>query len=394
MSRNKKMVAIIGSALTPFGRRQDHSSFRDWAAEAFLAALTMADLDPGDIDALIVASESDFFTLQLNPASIIADDLGLTGAMAFRVEGGGASGQLAVHAAVARIKGGLSRHVAVVGVDPSASSLPAEQVKSLYSFSFDAWTDGMNGASATVLYALSFQDFMAQTGASVEDLDIVTIKNRRNACDNPGAHLPRSHDGAEIAASPLIAAPYRRLHCSPLSDGAAAVILSRADAMPASRRTAPRITGIGAASDRTNLGARPRPGDFAAKRLAMQRACAIAGIDPSQIHVAEIYDAYAGSELQSIAALGLSEMWRRDLHEGAFSIVGRLPVNLSGGLMGQGAPAGATGVGQTATCALLLEGRYHPGLQPSWPLIHALADTHGGICTTSAATILSQPGAA
>ncbi len=388
------MVAVAGSALTPFGRRKDHSSFRDWAAEAFFGALTMADLDQSDIDTLIVASESDFFSLQLNPASIIADDLGLTGTMAFRVEGGGASGQLAVHTAVARLKSGLSRHVAVIGVDASASTLPANQVKDLYSFSFDAWTDGMNGASATMLYALSFQDFMARAGVGVEDLEIVTIKNRRNACDNPGAHLPRRHDPTEIAASPMIAAPYRRLHCSPLSDGAAAVILSRVDALPGSRRTAPRITGIGAASDRTNLGARPKPGDFAAKRLAMHRACAMAGIGPTQIDAAEIYDAYAGSELQSIAALGLSEDLRGELHDGAFAKSGRLPVNLSGGLMGQGAPAGATGVGQMATCAMLLEGRYHPGLQPARPLAHALADTHGGICTTSALTILSQPEAA
>jgi acetyl-CoA C-acetyltransferase len=385
------MVAVSGSALTSFGRRKDLSSFRDWAAEAFFAALTMADIDPCDIDALIVASESDFFTLQLNPASVIADDLGLTGAMAFRVEGGGASGQLAVHAAVARIMSGLSCHVAVLGVDPSASALPAEQVRALYAFSFDAWTDGMNGTSATALYALSFQDFMAQSGASLNDLDAVTIKNRGNACHNPGAHLPRRHDMTELAASPMIAAPYRRLHCSPLSDGAAAVILSRVDALPASRRAAPRISGIGAASDRANLGARHQPGDFAAKRLAMQRACAMAGTDPGSIEVAEIYDAYAGSELQSIVALGLSDAWRRDLHQGDFAREGRLPVNLSGGLMGQGAPVGATGVGQTATCAMLLEGRYHAALQPTRPLTNALADTHGGICTTSAVTILSQP---
>ena len=71
---------------------------------------------------------------------------------------------------------------------------------------------------------------------------------------------------------------------------------------------------------------------------------------------------------------------------------GRLPVNLSGGLLGQGAPVGATGVGQTATCALLLEGRYHSLLQPGQALTHALADTHGGICTSAAVTILSQQG--
>ena len=83
------MVAVIGAALTPFGRRKDGSSFRDWAAAAFWQALAMAELQAADIDALVLASESDFFTLQLNPAAVIADDLGLSGAALLRVEGGG-----------------------------------------------------------------------------------------------------------------------------------------------------------------------------------------------------------------------------------------------------------------------------------------------------------------
>ena len=388
------MVAVSGAALTAFGRRMDRSSFRDWAVEAFAAAIVMSDVDPADLDALFVASESDFFTLQLNPASVIADDLGLTGIATTRVEGGGASGQLAVHAGAARILAGLARHVVVLGVDPTASALPGTTVKELYGFSFDIWTDGMTGASSTVLYGLSFQDFAARSGATAAELAAVTILNRANACENPGAHLRRRETRDEIDASPMIASPYRRLHCSPLSDGAAAVILSHPDALPASRMPAPRITGIGAASDRVNLGARVRSGDFAAKRKAMQRACAMAGIGPRAINVAEVYDAYAGAELQGIAALGLSDDWRSDFRDGAFDRTGRCPVNLSGGLMGQGAPVGATGVGQTATCALLLEGRYHASLQPARGLDHALADTHGGICTTAAVTILGQAGAA
>lgn len=389
--RIETLAAISGAALTRFGRRTDGSAFRDWAAEAFGAALAMAGLEARDIDALVLASESDFFTLQLNPASVLADDLGLAGAATSRVEGGGASGQLAVHAGVQAIASGRARHVAVIGVDASASALPAATVRALYGLSFDAWTDGMSGATATVLYALSVQDFMARTGLDAAAFDAVTVQNRANACANPGAHLPRRHDAAELAASVMIAAPYRRLHCSPLSDGAAALILSHPEALPHARLAAPRITGIGAASDRMHLGARAEPGTFLAKRLAMERACNEAGLTPADIGLAEVYDAYAGAQLQALSALGLSTAIGADLAEGAFAPGGRLPVNLSGGLMGQGAPAGATGVGQTATCALILEGRYHPGLQPLSPPRHALADTHGGICTTAAVTLISQP---
>ncbi len=389
---NDSKVIVTGAAQTPFNRRKDGSGPRDWAADAFWDALAMAQIEPAEIDALVVASESDFFSLQLNPSSILATELGLTGAAAMRCEGGGASGQLAVHAAAMAVQSGAARHVAVIGVDPSASSLSGDAVRALYGFSFDAWTDGMTGVTSTALYALSWQVFAAQQGLGAGHLAAVTMQNRANARANPDAHLSRSDSTEQIAASPMIASPYRRLHCSPLSDGAAAVILSRDTAR--TRPAAPRLVGIGAATDHMHLGARKDPGVFAAKRIAMQRACAVAGITPREIGLAEVYDAYAGAQMQALAALSLSEDVRADLDAGVFAPEGRCPVNLSGGLMGQGAPVGATGVAQVASCARLLEGRYHPGLQPEALPRYALADTHGGVCTSAAVTILERGEAA
>jgi acetyl-CoA C-acetyltransferase len=384
------LVLVIGAALTPYNRRRDGSGARDWAGAAFDAALVMSGIGRGDIDALIVSSESDFFTLQLNPASVLAQDLGLCGAETLRVEGGGASGQLAVHAGVDRILSGRARRVAVVGVDPSASALAGDAIRELYGYSFDFWTEGLSSVTATNLYALSWQAFAADHGGTTADLNAVTIKNRGNAMANPTAHLPREHRAEEFAAAPMISSPYRRLHCSPLSDGAAALILSAPEAAPdARRKTAPRIAGIGAGSDLPGLGHRKAPGEFTAKTAAAVRALGMAGIGAADIAVAEVYDAYAGAEVQAMAALGLAQDPVNDLRAAHFAIDGRCPVNLSGGLMGQGAPVGATGVGQTATCALLLEGRYHAGLQPDRPLGHALADTHGGVGTSCAVTVLS-----
>lgn len=389
------MVLVIGAALTPFNRRRDGSGFRDWAQAAFDAALAMSGIARGDIDALVVASESDFFTLQLNPASVLAQDLGLCGAETLRVEGGGATGQLAVHAGVERILCGRARHVAVLGVDPSASALAGDSIRELYGYSFDFWTDGLSGVTATSLYALSWQAYAARHGGTVADLNAVTIKNRANAMANPNAHLPRHHTAQDFASAPMIAAPYCRLHCSPLSDGAAALILSARDAAPDARRaSAPRISGIGAASDLPGLGHRAQPEHFTAKAKAAQRALAMAGLRASEIALAEVYDAYAGAELQAIAALGLAADPVSALRDGVFAADGPCPVNLSGGLLGQGAPVGATGVGQAATCALLLEGRYHPGLQPAHAMGHALADTHGGVGTSCAVTVISAGGSA
>lgn len=384
------MVLVIGTAITPFNRRKDATAPADWAGQAFDAALRMADLDRSDLDALIVSSESDFFSLQLNPASVLAGHLGLVGAQTMRVEGGGASGQLAVHAAVDRILTGRARFVAVLGVDPSASALGGDSIRKLYGYSFDFWTDGLTGATASALYALSWQAYAAGGGNTEAALNTVVTKNRGNAMRNPNAHLPRIHTTDDFDTSPMIASPYRRLHCSPLSDGAAVLILSAQDAAPQARqRVAPRISGIGAASDQPGLGHRKTPGHFTAKTSAARQALNMAGIQIDAVDTAEVYDAYAGSEVQAIDALGLSSAPLDDLADGVFHRDGARPINLSGGLLGQGAPVGATGVTQTATCAQLLEGRYHAELQPGRPLRHALADTHGGVGTTCAVTVLS-----
>ena len=145
--------------------------------ETFEASLAMSSLERKDIDTLIISNESDFFTFQLNPSTVIADDLGLHKVEIVRVEGGGASGQLAVHQGVKSILSKKSQYVAIIGFDPSASYLPSETVKQLYSNSFDTLTDGMNGVTATALYALSIQLFMKKTGLNETDLANATINN-------------------------------------------------------------------------------------------------------------------------------------------------------------------------------------------------------------------------
>lgn len=389
------MVLVAGTGMTAFNRRKDGSGFRDWAGESFQRALVSADIDSDDIDALVVASESDFISLQLNPSSVLADDFGLNEPACHRVEGGGASGQLAVHAGVSLVLSGLARHVAVVGFEPSASFLDAQTVTALYGFSFDAWTDGMTGVSATALYALSAKAFMQRTGASSTDFAAIAVQNRKNARHNPDAHLPRETSEQDVLDSPMVSDPYRRLDCSPLSDGAAAIILCAKGRAPASRRSAPRIAGIGAANDRVRLGDRQDPGVFAAKRRAAKKAYRMADVSrpQEQIGIAEVYDAYSGAQLQAIEALDLSDDFLSEHRAGGFAPSGRLPVNLSGGLLGLGAPVGATGIAQVIACSRQIEGTYHDGLQMDAPPNLAVADTHGGVGTTCAVTVLKSAGA-
>ncbi len=377
--------------MTPFNRRKDGSSFRDWARVAVQGALDDAGLEAADIDALIVASESDFFTLQLNPAALLADECGLIGVAAKRVEGGGASGHVAVHAGVAEVASSMARRVLVLGVEPSASHLKGADVGALYSLSFDAWTDGMTGIESTSLYALSAQAFMARTGASADDFAAIAVRNRTNAKANPNAHLPLDISVEDVAASPVVASPYRRLDCSPLSDGAAAIILARADDLPARTQDRVRFRAVVSAVDTVRLGERRDPGFFEGKQRAAQRAYSYAGISATDIGLAEVYDSYSGAQLQALEALGLGHgLTLAAERDGVFAANGALPVNLSGGLLGQGAPVGATGVAQVLAAALQLEGRYF-GLQAQNVPRFALVDTHGGIATLNAISILEAP---
>lgn len=382
-------VCFAGGAMTPFNRRKDGSSFRDWARRAVQAALDDAMLDEGDIDALIVASESDFFTMQLNPAALLADECGLIGVAAKRVEGGGASGQLAVHAGVAEVASGMARRVLVLGLEPSASHLKGADVGALYGLSFDAWTDGMTGIDSTSLYALSAQAFMARTGATLDDFAAIAVRNRANARANPNAHLPLDIALADVTASPIVASPYRRLDCSPLSDGAAAIILARSADLPARGMGRARFRAAVSAVDCVRLGERHDPGFFAGKQRAAQRAYAMSGLSPQDIGLAEVYDSYSGAQLQALEALGFAQAVAAE-RNGVFAPEGDMPVNLSGGLLGQGAPVGATGVAQILAAALQLEGRYF-GMQAKNTPRYALVDTHGGIATLNAISILEAP---
>jgi acetyl-CoA C-acetyltransferase len=212
----------------------------------------------------------------------------------------------------------------------------------------------------------------------------VSVKNHGNACANPLAHKPLRIGIDDVLASPLVSAPYRKLDCSLISDGAAALVVAHPDeARGAPRRT--RIAGSGCASDRLRLGDRSEPHRFAAKVQASRAAYAAAGVtDPVRdIQVAEVYDAFTGAELQGLEALGFCREGEAGpaMAEGRFDAGGALAVNLSGGLIGQGAAPGATGVMQVLGVHRMLHtahGTYRRGL----------ADAHGGVCTLSVVHVL------
>ena len=394
MSSWPRSVYVAAGAMTPFGRKTDGSSPRDWVCQVVARALDEAQMRSGDIDAVVVASESDFLSLQVSLSAVLLDDLALSPRPVMRVESGGASGAMAIRSAIQHILSGLHDTVLVIGVEHAASHLASDDVRAVYGLSFDADTEGLAGITATALYALSMQDHMARHGTTPQQMASVSVKNHSNARFNPDAHKPMDITIEDVLASPMVSDPYRLLDCSLISDGAAAVVLTSKPQVLSRRYPKVRLAGSGCATDALRLGERTSPGDFTAKALAAKQAYAQAGVtDPEgQVGFAEVYDAYTGAEIQAIEALGLCEPGRAAavLAGGGFSPGQPLCVNLSGGLIGQGGPPGATGVAQIYTLLRLLQGRYHAALQGNTSRRYALADSHGGVGTVCVVHVLER----
>lgn len=389
-------VIVAGCAMTRFGRSDDGSAARDWVRRVAREAIADAGLEPQQIEAVVVATESDFFSLQLAPGALLVDEIGLVPCPVIRVEMGGASGAMAIRAGVMHILSGFHRSVLVIGYEQAASGLPVDDVRLLYGMSFDADLEGMAGAGAASLYALSIAEHMREFGTTEAQLAAVSVKNHGNAMHNPLAHKPMRITVDDVLNSRPVSSPYKLLDCSLVSDGAGAVVLTRDDVGSRSDRPRVRIAGCGCASDHVRIGDRPQAFAFQGKALSAREAYAMAGIaDPArEVDVAEVYDAFTGAELQGIEALGLCEPGTaaKALVEGRFERDGGLPINLSGGLIGQGGAPGATGVAQIVSLTRLLQQRYWPALQPKRELRFALADAHSGVATVSVTHVLERLG--
>ena len=384
---------ITGASMIPFKRYRDGSTFRDWIRRVGRQALNEAQLDSSEVDSVVVASESDMLSLQVSPAALVVDELGLQGTAAVHVEAGGASGAAAVREGFVQVLSGVAKNVLVIGYEQTASRLSRDGVQTVYGLSFDADIEGWSGVTTANLYALSYKLYCRQYGVDPNQSALVSVKNHGNAMHNPFAHKPMQITVDDVLQSNMISDPYRLLDCSMVSDGAAAIVLS-ANCNNSDERQPVRIVGSGSSTDHVRLGDRTSPHLFSAKQRAAEQAYSMAGVTNAeeQIDVAEVYDAFSGTELQSIEALGFCESGRAGQHleEGRFLPDSKLPVNLSGGLIGQGGAPGATGIAQVVVINRLLRGDYEPKLQPNRNLRRGLTDAHSGICTVSVVHVLES----
>ncbi len=386
-SRNKSLargVALVGAGMSKFGAFPELSS-RDIFVEAFKDMQTSVDkgLDPNDIETVYIGNfSSDLFEGQAHTAPIMADAVGLVPRSATRVEDACASSGVALRQGILAIASGLY-DVALVGGVEMMNKLPTSEVTDTLAAAGDVLYEVPAGFTFPGFYAAIASAYLHRYGATPEDLMRIAIKNhengalnanaqfnmtiptwmekRKQSAERKGKPIPTWADEWDFLhddrANPMIAWPLRLFDCSPITDGAAAVLLVAEEIAKNFTDHPIHITGTGQASDYP-LHDREDLTSIAAARLAGQEAYQMAGVGPDDIDVAEVHDCFTIAEIVACEDLGFFEPGNayRQAELGVTTRDGAKPINTSGGLKAKGHPVGASGVGQAVEIFKQLRG--------------------------------------
>jgi acetyl-CoA C-acetyltransferase len=277
--------------------------------------------------------------------AFFAEELGL-GVPAFKIEGACASGGLALHIAINAVAAGRYGTVVVLGIEKMTDHKPDDVAAALMGAGSEE--ERVAGATFPGLYAILARAHMEKFGTTVRDLAAVAVANHDHASRNPNAQFRTKITVEQVLASPMIADPLHLLDCSPISDGAAAVVVSSVK-HHVSRKT-PRIVASAVATDTLGLAQRASLTELVATRKAAAGAYRQAGVGPKDIDVAEVHDCFTIAQILALEDLGFSPKGKVKTGDG------KLVVNPSGGLKGCGHPVGATGVKQVAELVEQLRG--------------------------------------
>ncbi|TES92132.1 MAG: thiolase domain-containing protein [Candidatus Cloacimonadota bacterium] len=336
-------VCIIGAGLTRF-KEHWSSSLRDLFVEAALKAID--DAKVSEIASMYVGSmSSGLFVEQEHIGPMLVEYLGVKNVPAVRVESACASGSLAFRMGFIEVASGLSDIVLVSGVEKMTD---CEDVTSALAAAADVENEVFFGATFPALYALIARAHMDSYGTTREQLAAVSVKNHKNGAKNPDAQFQREVSLDAVLNSVMIADPLTILQCSPISDGAAVMILAPLDMAKKMTDKVVKITGSGAATDTIALHSRKEIASLDAVRLSAERAYNMARKKPEDIDVCEVHDCFSIAELVAIEELGFVKKGKsgKFVEEGNTEIGGKIPINTSGGLKAKGHPVGATGIAQ------------------------------------------------
>jgi len=321
---------VAGTALTAFGRHEGASTL-SLMTEAAAAALADAGVERDGVDGLITGYSTTMPHLMLS--TVFAEQFGLKPAYAHSIQLGGATGAAMLALADHLIRSGAARRVLVVAGENRLTGQSRDgAIQTLAQVGHPAREVPL-GATVPAYYALAAARYLHETGADEEDLAELAVLMRANAADTPGAHLTMPISVAEVMASRPIASPLKLLDCCPISDGAAAILLSS----DAPNDVSVRIAGTGQAHTHQHLS--EASNDIAdGARISAATAFARAGTKLEAIEYAAIYDSFTVTLALLLEALGISDRGKAgaDARSGRFSRGSALPLNTHGGLLSYG----------------------------------------------------------
>lgn len=403
-------VVILGIGMTPFGRHLD-KTHEQLTQAAVRLALEDAGIDGAAIDMAVYANViQGFFAGEMSiPGEYALRPLGISGVRGFHIEAACASSTVGLHLAIDHVRAGLAEMALVVGVEKLYSDDRAKrfavfqqprdlvEARGYLERTLDLLVPvpaDKVAASPNVLmeaYAAQARLHMGTYGSTQAQIAAVAAKDHAHSQFNPLSQYRDPMSVAQILAAPQVAWPLTNPMCAPISDGASAAIVCSAAVARRFSGTAIRVL---AAESRT--GSDRAPDDYAnhVTRKVAALAYERAGVGPADIDLAEVHDASSIGEMIQTEALGLCPPGEAGLaaERGETALGGRVPVNVSGGLVSKGHPLAATGVGQIHELVTQLRGK--AGKRQVAGARIAVAENSGGFYGVedgmSAVTILAR----
>jgi acetyl-CoA C-acetyltransferase len=382
-------VAVIGVGMNRWGELWDKSLRQIWI-EAALEAVDDAGVDT--VAAMYVGCmSSGLFVGQEHLGALLADQLGMGPIPGTRVESACASGGLAFRQAWIDVASGVHDVVLATGVEKMTDVDGGAATDALASAA-DQEYESYHGVTFPGLYGMMAHAHMHQHGTTRRQLSAVAVKNHRHGSLNPLAQYPMEVTAEQVEESVLVADPLRILDCSPITDGAAAVVLAPLETAPSLTKQPPvRVAASAHATDSIALHERDDLAWLASTERAARLAYAQAGLTPDHLSFCEVHDCFTIAEIMVLEALGIAPRGcgGSGAESGATALGGKIPVNPSGGLKSKGHPVGATGIAQVREAVLQLRGQ--AGKRQVRDAHWGLTQNMGGTGASSVVHIFERP---
>ncbi|MBI4010188.1 MAG: thiolase domain-containing protein [Candidatus Aenigmarchaeota archaeon] len=382
-------VAVVGYGLSKFGERWE-AGLKELVSEAAVAAINASGVEPKQIQCLFTgAMSSGRFANQEHLGALVADQLGLTPIPSVRVEAACASGGVAVRQAYLALASGAYDLALVVGVEKMTDIDVGHATTTLGTAGDYEW-EVFHGATFPALYAMMARRHMHDFGTKEEQMAMVSVKNHSNGSKNKFAQFQNLITVDAVLNSSVVASPLKLLDCSPITDGAAAIVMASENLARKFTDAPVWIAGSAQASDTLALHDRESLTSLKATKVAAEYAYKQANVRPNDIKVAEVHDCFSIAEILAIEDLGFFNKGYggKAVEEGETQLNSKISVNSSGGLKACGHPVGATGVKQIVELTMQL--RNEAGARQVSNADIGLAHNVGGSGATAVVHVLRR----